>query len=284
MAAVTDVLLVGLDTETTGVDTARDRVVQLGVVAQAPNRLARVSWECLVNPGIPIPLGATAVHQITDAMVAAAPSFEGVAEVLRAWVSEPQLPGRDTAEAVVLVGYNLFSYDLPLIVAEYQRIRQPPLATPGYTLDLLLWARWGLRALESRRLTEVCAHLGVPLIRAHSAAADALAAVELLPIMIDAGMLPPDLEAAILAQAEIECVLCAETQVWGQWLYARRLPDYTLDWDDVYVGRGPRCGQALHELSAAQLDVIRRQSRLPEGVHNTLTAVQRKRAGGTSCP
>lgn len=58
--------LAAFDTETTGVDVETDRIVSAAVVVQdAAGTRPRVSrW--LVNPGVPVPAGATAVHGLTD--------------------------------------------------------------------------------------------------------------------------------------------------------------------------------------------------------------------------
>jgi len=59
-----------LDTETTGLDP-RAEVVQIAVVG--PDRTSLLN--SLVRPTIPIPPDATAIHGISDAMVAAAPGL-----------------------------------------------------------------------------------------------------------------------------------------------------------------------------------------------------------------
>lgn len=75
------------------------------------------SAEYLFNPGVKIPAEATAVHGITDEMVARAPRFSERAGKLVEW-----LKGKD------LLGYNLRQFDLPLIDAELRRC--------GFKLDL----------------------------------------------------------------------------------------------------------------------------------------------------
>jgi hypothetical protein len=66
-----------LDTETTGLhDEAR--IVDLGVITAAGDDLV----DTLINPGGPIPSEATAIHGITDADVASAPSFGSVLDQL----------------------------------------------------------------------------------------------------------------------------------------------------------------------------------------------------------
>ena len=65
-----------IDTETTGTDLAEDRVIELALVkfeydreSGAVGRVLEV-YDGLVDPGRPIPPESTAIHHITDAMVA----------------------------------------------------------------------------------------------------------------------------------------------------------------------------------------------------------------------
>ena len=67
------------DFETTGMSPVRDRPVEIGAVRiETDGTLSR--YTSLINPHMPIPRRAAAVHGITDEMVADAPSFEEVAE------------------------------------------------------------------------------------------------------------------------------------------------------------------------------------------------------------
>jgi DNA polymerase III subunit epsilon len=65
-----------VDTETTGTDPANDRIIELAVVvfeySAASGDVGRVlgSLDALEDPGIPIPASSTAIHGITDEMVA----------------------------------------------------------------------------------------------------------------------------------------------------------------------------------------------------------------------
>ncbi len=63
-----------LDLETTGTHPMRDRVIEIAVLRLVP-RKAPVSFVRRVNPGVPIPPAATAIHGITDADVADRPPF-----------------------------------------------------------------------------------------------------------------------------------------------------------------------------------------------------------------
>jgi exodeoxyribonuclease X len=65
-----------IDLETTGLDTARDDIVEIGWVIVRGDGVTVSSGSTLVNPGRPIPPGATAIHGITDHDVANAPSLD----------------------------------------------------------------------------------------------------------------------------------------------------------------------------------------------------------------
>lgn len=86
--------VVGFDTETTGVSTTTDRIVTAAVITRtgigADAAISTRTW--LINPGIPIPPGSTAVHGITDAQVQAggqapADALGEIADVLAAALS-----------------------------------------------------------------------------------------------------------------------------------------------------------------------------------------------------
>ncbi len=98
--------LVSLDLETTGTDPMTSRIVEIALCVDG---VAGKKW--LVNPGVPIPAEATAVHGITDADVAMALPFANVAPcVLNI------LDG-----SCDLLGYNLRRLDLPLLDEELRR-------------------------------------------------------------------------------------------------------------------------------------------------------------------
>lgn len=69
--------LLVLDSETTGLDPEKDRVVEIaGAVIDTDKMKVVKTFEQLVNPGIPIPPEAMAIHHILDRQVADAPSLE----------------------------------------------------------------------------------------------------------------------------------------------------------------------------------------------------------------
>ena len=102
--------LVCVDLEATGVWPGQDRIVQIAVATIAPDGTVS-TWSSLVNPELPIPPATTAIHGISDAMVADAPTFAQLAETIRA-----HLVGCD------LAGYNVARFDRRMLAAECRRV------------------------------------------------------------------------------------------------------------------------------------------------------------------
>jgi DNA polymerase-3 subunit epsilon len=97
------------DLETTGTSPERDRIVEISVVKALPAGGVETKTR-RVNPGIPIPKAATAVHKISDADVAGEPHFRQLAKGLLEF-----LDGCD------LCGFNIRRFDLPFLNAEFRR-------------------------------------------------------------------------------------------------------------------------------------------------------------------
>lgn len=98
-----------LDIESTGTNPRTDRIIELSIVKIPPKGERRI-LTYKVNPGIPIPPEATAIHGIRNEDVAGAPLFQAVAaEVYK------ELDGCD------LGGYNLLRFDVPLLIEEFLR-------------------------------------------------------------------------------------------------------------------------------------------------------------------
>lgn len=163
-------LLGVFDLETTGLDTDTSRIVSAYVgVLDAQGSPKGVSW--LADPGIEIPVQASAVHGITTerARAEGGDAAEVVAEivaVLRALL----------AQGVPIVIYNA-SYDLTLLNRECLRYGIEPLDDPLPIIDPLVIDRAMDRYRTGKRTLEVAAeHYGIELMDAHDAEADAVAA------------------------------------------------------------------------------------------------------------
>jgi len=101
-----------IDLETTGLDVDADRIVQFAAVrldGETGKELR--SLKLLVNPMVPIPPEATAVHGISDVDVKDARKFRWVADDIVGFI------GYDAD----LCGHNLIAFDLPLLLAELKR-------------------------------------------------------------------------------------------------------------------------------------------------------------------
>lgn len=102
--------IVFFDLETTGVDPSHDRIVEISMIKVMPDGEEIVKTRRL-NPEIPIPAEATAVHGITDDDVKDCPTFARIARSL-----EEFLVGCDFG------GFNSNRFDLPVLVEEFLRV------------------------------------------------------------------------------------------------------------------------------------------------------------------
>jgi DNA polymerase III subunit epsilon len=99
-----------IDLETTGINVSTDRIVEFSVLKISPK--GKEEWMITrVNPEMPIPAKATAIHGITDRDVADAPVFKEVAKKLAAFL-----------EGCDLAGYNAIKFDIPVLAEEFLRI------------------------------------------------------------------------------------------------------------------------------------------------------------------
>jgi DNA polymerase III subunit epsilon len=159
--------LVWFDTETTGL--SRDaRICQVGLGYYEPGKESEpTAYWTLVNPGVPIPAGATAKHRIWDADVLLKPRFEEVAPLLVRFFN-----GADVG------GYNV-SFDLDVIMREFKRVGadtsgflQKPMKIDGLRLYQLL---------SPRTLSDAAVQfLGRPHAGAHDAMADIKVTIEVV--------------------------------------------------------------------------------------------------------
>ncbi|MCK8680869.1 MULTISPECIES: 3'-5' exonuclease [Streptomyces] len=172
--------LAAFDTETTGVDVEHDRIVSAAVVVQdaVGGRVRTTRW--LVNPGVPVPAGATAVHGLTEDHLQRngrwpSPVVEEIARTLAA----------QCAVGRPLVVMNA-PFDLTLLDRELKRHRASSLdryldGAPLCVLDPRVLDRQLDRYRKGRRtLADLCALYEVELDGAHDAAADAFAALEVV--------------------------------------------------------------------------------------------------------
>ena len=109
MKSIRSNLVLVFDTETTGVDVNEDRIVQLGAAYYQDGGRLGPPRSMLVNPGMPIPSGASKVHGILDEHVANEPSWQVVGDRFAHHLAN----GPQGGAAPLLCGYNAVSYDTP---------------------------------------------------------------------------------------------------------------------------------------------------------------------------
>lgn len=178
-----------IDTETTGLDPRRDRVVSLAVVpVDGGSVLQGLAVQILIDPGMPIPPQSTAIHGIADADVRGAPDLQAALRI-----AAPALADR------IIVGHNL-AFDLAFLGRAG--------FTPSQTLDTLvvsrlLWPRRGTR----HSLDELAARTGVTPRDRHTALGDAVATAQILavcfPQLAARGLDSPDAVAAAYAARQV---------------------------------------------------------------------------------
>lgn len=256
-----------VDTETTGLGDDAQIVEVAAVVMDQGAVVEEVAT--LVNPGWPIPAAATEIHGITDAMVARAPSFEELA---------PRLHARIQA-ADVVVAYNA-AYDAGRINAELRACDADWRIDPNTWLDPLVFARWRLPHLRSRRLGALAALLGVEAGMAHRALGDAQTTARVWPEMVGRHLISPFVEDALRHQAIIARKLDAEREQYGTWLYDQGLREGNPNAGMLHVACGEACGVALAEADAGlvrwMLDKAR--DRGPAGAVHALEAEVARRS------
>ncbi len=157
--------LVVFDLESTGTDPAMDRIVEISVLRIEPDGGTETRTRRL-NPGRPIPPGATAVHGIGDDDVRDEPTFRQVARSLLRL-----LGGAD------LAGFNIRRFDLPLLEREFRDCGLDPALESRSVIDVMTI----FHRMEPRDLAAaVRFYLGRDHEGAHGAEADAVASAEVL--------------------------------------------------------------------------------------------------------
>ena len=162
--------IVFFDLETTGINIAADRIVEIAYLKVDLNGNETAKSQ-RINPEMPIPENVTAIHGISNEDVKDAPTFNEVARSLA-----KEIEGCD------LAGYNSIRFDIPLLAEEFLRA--------GVDIDLsrrkFVDVQVIFMKMEPRTLTAAYKFFaGKELTDAHSAEADTLATYEVLQAQLD---------------------------------------------------------------------------------------------------
>jgi DNA polymerase-3 subunit epsilon len=157
--------IVFFDLETTGVDVAKDRIVEISILKLHPDGKKEVKTR-RVNPEMPIPNGSSEIHGIYDEDVKDEPTFKSMAKSLATFIGNSDM-----------AGFNSNKFDVPLLVEEFLRV--------GVDFDFenrsLVDVQNIFHFLESRSLVAAYKfYTNKVLDNAHSAEADNVATYEVL--------------------------------------------------------------------------------------------------------
>ena len=162
--------LVVLDLETTGMNIATDRIVEIALLKINLDN-SEEEKQLLINPEIPIPPEVSKIHGIKDEDVKDKPTFKEVAKTLAKFI-----------EGCDLCGFNSNRFDIPLLAEEFLRA--------DVDIDLKKHKFVDVQAIfhkmEKRTLAAAYRfYCNKNLVDAHSAMADTKATYEVLKSQLD---------------------------------------------------------------------------------------------------
>lgn len=157
------------DTETTGISAERDEIIEI-----AAYDLERdATFEALINPNRPIPPEATAVHKITDEMVADKPTFAEIGAQFAAFCEGD----------IVLIAHNNDGFDKHFLHHSFKR---HGINLPRWTyFDTLKWARRYRPDLPRHSLQHLREAYNIEANNAHRALDDVIILAEVYKRMTD---------------------------------------------------------------------------------------------------
>lgn len=158
------------DLETTGVNVATDRIVEISILKAMPDGTEQIKT-MRINPGIPIPLESSLIHGIYDEDIKNAPTFGQAGEELARFLDNSDL-----------AGYNSNRFDIPVLMEEFLRV--------GIDFDIenrhFVDVQNIFHQMEQRTLKAAYQfYCGKVIENAHSAEADIKATYEVLKAQIE---------------------------------------------------------------------------------------------------
>lgn len=162
--------IIFFDLETTGINITKDRIVEISYIKVYPNG-DEEERTIRINPEMPIPAEATAIHHITDDDVKNCPIFKSIAKELSR-----------VFEGADIAGYNSNRFDVPLLIEEFLRA--------DVNIDLsrrnFVDVQTIFHKMEQRTLVAAYKfYCDKDLADAHSASADTRATYEVLKAQLE---------------------------------------------------------------------------------------------------
>lgn len=183
---LSDVPLMALDVETTGLDPVKDGIVSIGLVPMSLERIrSSASRHWILKPRVPLGEESVTIHGITDSQVLAAPDLNQVlAEVLQAMAGHVLVVHCRDIERQFLngalrprIGEGIEFPVIDTMELEARLHRNQPRG----------WLNWALGRHPPRvsiRLADSRRRYNLPRYRPHHALTDALASAELLQAQV----------------------------------------------------------------------------------------------------
>jgi DNA polymerase-3 subunit epsilon len=158
------------DIESTGLNVAKDRIIEICILKVNPNGSTETkTW--LLNPDYPISAEASAVHGYTNEDLADKPTFKQTAKEISRFLDHCDLSG-----------YNALKFDIPMLVEEFLRADVDFEVSNRKMIDV----QNIFMKMEQRTLAAASKfYLNRELENAHSAEADTVATYEILKAQIE---------------------------------------------------------------------------------------------------
>lgn len=160
--------LLAIDCETTGLDVRRDRIVSIAAFRIVENLrvVEPPAFDLLVEPDVPIPSAATAIHGIDAVTLQGAPRFAEIFDRVA-----------DAVSGAVVIGHHV-AFDLAMLAREAARARLPWREPPSLDTAALLGGV--IHATPHLDIADAMARLGLHARgQRHTAAGDARMAADL---------------------------------------------------------------------------------------------------------
>lgn len=152
---------VAFDLETTGLDPATDRIIEIGAICFDSAGAELDCFESLINPRRPVSPSAFAVHRIASSSLDVSPLIEDVLPRFLLWLLRQESAG--------MVAHNA-RFDAAFLGHEIRRLGQTP--PPVAVFDTLDLARRRCPGSPNYRLDTLARRLGLPEDHHHRALAD----------------------------------------------------------------------------------------------------------------
>ncbi len=154
---------IAFDTETTGLSSSKDRVIEIGAVKFNKDGI-KDKFETLINPQKPISAECTQINHITNEMIKDAPLAKDALVLFVDFIKDG-----------ILVAHNA-NFDLNFINAELERAKLPALKNKA--IDTLNFVRWAYPLLGKYNLQLMAKLMDIEVTEAHRAYDDARVCME----------------------------------------------------------------------------------------------------------